>query len=154
MLIYFSFLYNTIKQIVAQNIKMENEENIQQPIFSHAEPVLAVHDIVETIRYWQDVLGFPTKWTWGEPPSVGAVSWQKVFIQFFQNPELARTSKGNSVWIRVQHIKSLYSFHQKKNAEIVSPLENKPWGMSQYTVREINEYFLDFSGLISVRDKS
>lgn len=56
---------------------MENRENIH-PIFSHAEPVLAVRDINETITYWQDVLGFPTKWTWGEPPAHGAVSWHNL----------------------------------------------------------------------------
>lgn len=38
-------------------------EEITQPIFSHAEPVLAVQDINETITYWQNILGFPVKWT-------------------------------------------------------------------------------------------
>jgi GNAT superfamily N-acetyltransferase len=132
---------------------METEESVQ-PIFSHAEPVLAVHNVSETIMYWQEVLGFPSKWTWGEPPTHGAVSWQKAFIQFSQNSELARTSKGNSVWIRVQHIKVLYALHQKKNADIISPLKNQPWGMAQYTVRDINGYFLDFAGMISEREKS
>jgi GNAT superfamily N-acetyltransferase len=133
---------------------MQHEENSQQPVFSHAEPVLAVHDVVETITYWQDVLGFPTKWMWGNPPTHGAISWQKAHVQFSLNPQLATASKGNSVWIRVQHIKSLYSFHQQQNAEIVAPLENQPWGMAQYSLREINGYFLHFAAPISEREKS
>src|SRR5688572_18376177 len=99
---------------------MGNSENGLQPIFSHVEPVLAVTDISETITYWHDVLGFPAKWTWGDPPNHGGVSWQKVFIQFSLNPELAAVSKGHSIWIRLQHIEALYSFHQQKNAEIVA----------------------------------
>jgi len=133
---------------------MENEENTQLPVLSHAEPVLAVHDIIETITYWQDVLGFSNKWTWGEPPNHGAVSWQNVFVQFSLSPQLAIASKGNSVWIRVRHIRSLYNFHQKKNAEIVAPLEEQPWGMAQYTLREINGYFLHFAAPLNEREKS
>jgi uncharacterized glyoxalase superfamily protein PhnB len=128
-------------------------QNESPPIFSHAEPVLAVADVPETISYWQNVLGFPTKLMWGEPPDWGAVSWQKIFIQFVKNERLAAASKGNSIWIRLQHVESLYHFHQSKNAEIVEPLENKPWGLAQYTIREMNGYFLCFAGVISEREK-
>lgn len=133
---------------------MGNSENGLQPIFSHVEPVLAVTNIPETIAYWHDVLGFPAKWTWGDPPNHGGVSWQKVFIQFSLNPELAAVSKGHSIWIRLQHIEALYSFHQQKNAEIVRPLQNQPWGMAEYTVREINGYYLHFSAPASDRERS
>jgi len=133
---------------------MEKDENNLQPIFSHAEPVLAVRDVSETILYWQEVLGFPVKWTWGEPPTHGAVSWHNAHIQFYQDPERAAASKGNSVWIRLQRVEELYKMHQDKNAEIVASLENQPWGMAQYTVKEINGYFIHFAGVITEREKS
>ena len=133
---------------------MRNKEEKLQPIFSHIEPVLAVKDVMETIAYWQNVLGFPNKWTWDEPPTFGAVSWQKVHVQFYEDEALAAASKGNSIWIRLQHIEELYKLHQEKNADIVAPLEKKPWGMWQYTVREINGYFLHFAGVISETKKS
>ncbi len=125
---------------------MENTENGVQPILSHAEPVLTVKDVTETVLYWQNVLGFPAKWTWGDPPNHGGVSWGGVFVQFSQNPKLASAPQHNSVWIRVKHLEALYDLHQKKNADIVAPLENQPWGMAQYTVREMNGYFLHFAG--------
>ena len=133
---------------------METEANWHQPVFSHVEPVIAVKDIMETVAYWQDVLGFPAKWTWGDPPNHAGVSWQNIFIQFSLNPELAAVSKGHSIWIRLQHPESLYQFHQQKNADIVAPLENQPWGMAQYTVREINGYYVHFAGPIAEREKS
>jgi GNAT superfamily N-acetyltransferase/uncharacterized glyoxalase superfamily protein PhnB len=133
---------------------MENGEKGLRPIFSHVEPVLAVRDIRETITYWQDVLGFPTKWTWGDPPSHGGVSWQKVFIQFSRNPVLAAAPAGNAIWIRLQHIEALYSIHQKNNAEIVAPLEMQSYGMAQYTLRDNNGYFVHFAGHIADREKS
>jgi GNAT superfamily N-acetyltransferase len=133
---------------------MENEKYTELPVFSHVEPVLAVRDLPETIEYWQSILGFPVKWTWGNPVNHGGVSWQKVFIQFTLSPELATVSKGNSIWIRLMHIEALYRFHQQRNADIVSPLENKPWGLAQYTVREINGYYLHFAAPVEDRNKS
>jgi len=131
------------------------EDNIkEQPIFSHVEPVLAVKDVSETIAYWQDVLGFPNKWTWGEPPTLGAVSWQKVHVQFYKDKALDAEPGGNYIWIRLQRIEELYKFHQNKNASIVAPLEKKPWGMSQYTLRDINGHFLVFAGVIPETEKS
>src|SRR5436190_4799878 len=132
---------------------MTNEDNTAT--LSHVEPILPVDNIVETVNYWHDVLGFAEKWTWGEPPNHGGVAWQGAFVQFSHNPKLAAASKGNAIFIRVKNLPSLYHFHQKKNAEIVEPLENKPWGMSGYTVREINGYYVVFAGaLISSREKN
>lgn len=138
----------------AKHTIMDIGEDDLQSIFSHVEPVLAVQNVIETISYWQNTLGFPAKWTWGEPPNHGGVSWQKVFIQFSLNPVVASLSKGNSIWIRLRHIEALYEFHKQKNAEIVAPLENKPWGMAEYTVREINGYFVNFAGVMADKEKS
>lgn len=133
---------------------MSHKTNELQPVLSHAEPVVAVQDVSATIKYWQNVLGFPAQWTWGDPPTHGGVSWHGVFVQFSQNPALAAVSKGHSIWIRVKHIKALYQFHQKNKADIVAPLENQPWGMAQYSVREINGYFLHFAAPVTERKKS
>jgi len=128
---------------------MENQDIDSQAVFLHAEPVLAVADINETITYWHEVLGFPEKWTWGDPPVHGGVHWNDVFIQFSLNPQLASVSKGNSIWIKVKNLKALYRFHQERNVDIVMPVENKPWGMSQYVIKEINGYYLSFSSPVT-----
>ncbi|HVV05920.1 MAG TPA: GNAT family N-acetyltransferase [Puia sp.] len=116
------------------------------PIFSHVEPIFPVRDIPETIRYWQEVLGFTHHWTWGEPPSHGGVSWQKAFVQFLRHPDLAAASRGNAIWIRLRHIEELYALHQRNKAEIVAPLEMHAYGLAQYSVREINGYYVHFAG--------
>lgn len=116
------------------------------PVFSHVEPIFPVRDIPETIRYWMTVLGFENQWIWGDPPSNGGVSWQKAFVQFVRRPDLAALSKGNAIWIRLRHIEELYALHQKSSAEIVAPLELHAYGLAQYSVREINGYYVHFAG--------
>ena len=134
---------------------METQHNEIRPGLSHAEPILAVKDVSEAISYWHSVLGFPEKWTWGNPVNHGGVSWNGVQIQFSHNPALASTTRGYSIFIKVKNLRALYDFHKNQNVEIVEPLENKPWGMAGYTVREINGYFIIFAGApISDREKS
>lgn len=134
---------------------MENQRNETRPGLSHMEPILAVKDVSEAISYWHTVLGFPEKWTWGNPVNHGGVSWHGVQIQFSHDPALASTARGYSIFIKVKNLQALYDFHKNKNVEIVEPLENKPWGMAGYTVREINGYFIIFAGApISDREKS
>ncbi len=113
---------------------------------SHVEPILVVKDVTETVEYWHQVLGFTDKWTWGEPANHGGVNWQGVSVQFSQQPELASSSQGNSIFIRVKNAEAFYQFHKNKNAEVVEPLENKPWGLAGYTVRDINGHYVIFAG--------
>jgi len=124
---------------------MSNEES-DDLFLSHVEPILAVKDVTDTVEYWHNILGFPNKWTWGEPPNHGGVTWQGVFIQFSQQPELVSVSRSSSIFIRVKNAETFYSFHKNKKAEIVEPLENKPWGMAGYTLRDINGHYVIFAG--------
>src|SRR6478735_3564345 len=118
----------------------------------HAEPILAVQNIGDTLSYWKTELGLPDTWTWGDPPGYGGAAWNGALIQFSQNPDLGSVSKGNAIFIRVKNLEALYRFHQGKKVEIVEPLENKLWGMAAYTVKEINGYYIVFAGA-SLRDK-
>lgn len=125
---------------------MESPSNTQSPVFSHAEPVLAVRNVKESIAYWQEILGFPDKWIW-EPPTLGGVSWNgTAFIQFSQEPELAASSAGNSLWIPLRNnVETLYALHQKNGVNIVDPLQYRSWGYNQYTIRDLNGYYIHFA---------
>lgn len=131
---------------------MEENETDDLPVLMHLEPVLAVKDIDATIDYWMNVLGFPSRWKWGDPPVHGGVSRDGIQVQFSLNPEAAETKK-DYLWIRVKNIRKLYESHQKKEVEIVEELSIKPWGMSEYVVKEINGHYLCFSDTANEREK-
>ena len=44
----------------------------------------------------------------------------------------------------VEGIDALYDFHGRNGAAICSPLEAKPWGLREYTVRDLNGHYLRF----------
>jgi hypothetical protein len=89
---------------------MSNEES-DDLFLSHVEPILTVRDVKETVEYWHEILGFPNKWTWGEPANHGGVTWQGVFIQFSQRSSLTSVSQGNTIFIRVKNLETFYHFH-------------------------------------------
>ncbi|MBL0744573.1 GNAT family N-acetyltransferase [Chryseolinea lacunae] len=124
---------------------METSDTGTSPVLLGVEPVLPVASVTDTISYWHNVLGFPAHWTWGEPPNHGAVSWHGLQIQFSLTPEV---SAGQAIFINVRNLPALYAFHQTQGADIVDPLENKPWHMAGYTLRDINGHYINFGGAL------
>ncbi len=111
-----------------------------------SSPIFVASDILETVRFYKEVLGFTSSWTWGEPPTFGAATIGKVTVMFGLNPELAAQSEGQGHWFDVENVNGLHAKHQALGADIISPIDDKPWGRREYTVRDINGYHLRFAG--------
>jgi GNAT superfamily N-acetyltransferase/uncharacterized glyoxalase superfamily protein PhnB len=109
-----------------------------------SDGILAVSDVIGAVRYYADVLGFGDEWTWGEPPDFGGVRWGKVSVMFCLQSELAARVAGHQHAFVVEGIDALHALHHRNGAEIISPLEAKPWGLREYTVRDLNGYHLRF----------
>ena len=60
----------------------------------NSEPIFPVADIVATVRYYRDVLGFAEEWVWGEPPDFGGVRWGKIGAMFALQPGRAANIGG------------------------------------------------------------
>jgi hypothetical protein len=118
----------------------QNNNEKDAPAILHVEPVLAVTDVNATLLYWSEVLGFENTWSFGNPPNHGGVSWKgSGFIQFALNPELARTGRGHSIWIRARNIDKLCELHRRNGAVRLlyrrwkinlGDLQNIPWKTS------------------------
>ena len=109
-----------------------------------SEPIFPVADVVATVRYYCAVLGFAEEWLWGEPPDFGGVRWGKIGVMFAL--QSAPDSKVGGQWhsFFVDGIDALYDFHRRNGATIYSVLEAKPWGLREYTVRDLNGHYLRF----------
>ena len=108
--------------------------------------IFASSDIVATLAFYKDVLGFESTWTWGEPPTFGSASMGGVTIMFNLQPELAEKVKGHQHWVKVDDVDDLYQSHLAKSAKVVQEIEDKPWGMREYVVEDLNGYHLRFAG--------
>jgi GNAT superfamily N-acetyltransferase len=130
------------------------EKILPLPSLSHAEPVLAVADVMQTVQFYHEVLGFPDKWTYGEPANHGGVSWNgSAFLQFSLSSDWTGQPHRESVWVRAKHLRELYELHSQTKVDLIVPLVNRPWGFSEYTVRDLNGYYITFAEPIHEKKK-
>ena len=111
---------------------------------SRSEAILAVADVPAAVRFYRDKLGFTGEWLWGDPPTFGGVSWGRVHVMFCLQPALAAKVEGHQHAFFVTGLDQLYERHLQNSVQVISPLEAKPWGLREYTVRDINGYHLRF----------
>jgi len=125
------------------------------PKLSSAAPTFAVADVDETIRWYQEQLGFTTYPFPETPPYAFAiVSRDTVEIMFqhvpdYEKPDLY-SQRGGGVWDAYIRMESLKEFYEsiKDRVEIVLPLRKQPYGDWEFEVKDPNGYILVFSELI------
>ncbi len=109
--------------------------------------VLACGDVTETVNFYINVLGFKQHWLWEDPPTFACVGMGGAEIFLCLQPELAAKVQGHMHYFHVEEdLASLYAQHERAGAAIISPLENKPWGIREYTVCDCNGYHVRFAG--------
>jgi catechol 2,3-dioxygenase-like lactoylglutathione lyase family enzyme len=108
-------------------------------------PGLEVSDIGAAVEFYTKKLGFRLSFTWGDPPDfAGVILGQvQVFLQLgTPNP------KGCSVYFALGcadgGTDELYEFHRSNGVEIVTPPEDRDYGIRDYTVRDLYGYRLTF----------
>jgi len=109
-------------------------------------PILAVPDVRAAVDFYTRMLGFEIDFLWKDPPVHGAVRRDDVQIQFGLNAALATRASGMQYFLFVNAVDQLHALHRGNGAEIISPIENKPWGLREYTVRDPWGYELRFAG--------
>jgi uncharacterized glyoxalase superfamily protein PhnB len=119
------------------------EKRIPGPIVK-SEAIFSVADVVATVKFYREKLGFTKEWFWDDPPTHGGASWGEVDVMFHMDAELANHVEGHQHYFFVKDVDDLYARHLQNGVSIISPLERKPWGMREYTVRDPNGYHLRF----------
>lgn len=111
-----------------------------------SQPILAVADVRATIRFYREVLGFQSEWVWGDTPDFGGVRWGGIHVMFCLQPSLAGRVEGHMHAFFCDDVNALREQHREAGAPVISEIANKPWGIREYTVRDINGYHLRFGG--------
>ena len=102
---------------------------IGQPV-----PELPVADVEQAQQYYRDVLRFDIAWIYPDK-EIGAVSRGNVAI-FLRKRQAPFEPAVH--WVFAANIDATYEELQRRRARIVEPLEEKPWGLRQFTVEDID----------------
>ena len=102
--------------------------SIGQPV-----PELPVTDVERAQQHYRDALGFEIGWS--EQDEIGAVSRGGGAIFFRKTTPPFEPAVH---WVFAADIDATYDELKSSGANIVEPLEKKPWGLRQFTVEDID----------------
>lgn len=102
---------------------------------------LAVSDVARAVEFYVQRLGFSAGFTWGDPPTFAGVNLGEVQI-FLE--EGTPTPQGAGVYFDVGDPDALYEFHLANGVAVAREIADRPWGMRDYTVRDLEGYALTF----------
>lgn len=102
---------------------------------------LSVGDVLAAAEFYTAKLGFRLGFTWGDPPTIAGVNLDHVQIFLEQGTP---NPSGCSVYFVVGDADELYEFQRANGVEIVDPPADRPWGIRDYRVRDLNGYVLIF----------
>ncbi len=101
--------------------------------FSQPVPELPVASVERAQEYYRDKLGFEIGWRHGD--AIGAVSREDAVI-FFRKHDAPFEPAVH--WVFAKDIDAAYAELTASGVNIAEPLETKPWGLRQFTVKDID----------------
>jgi len=107
----------------------EKMNSIGQPV-----PELPVTDVERAQQRYRDALDFEIGWLYSRK-EIGAVSRGNVAIFFRKRKPPFEPAVH---WVFAEDIDASYQELKSLGANIVDPLEKKPWGLRQFTVEDLD----------------
>jgi len=102
---------------------------------------LAVKDVNAAVDFYTNKLGFWCAFTWGDPTTMAGVNIGNVQM-FLEKGEPA--PKGASVYFVVGNADELFEYHKAMGVEIAQDIGDREYGLRDYSVRDLNGYYLSF----------
>lgn len=108
--------------------------------FGQPVPELPVPNVPEAQVYYRDKFGFDIAWL-SDEGSIGAVSYGETAI-FFRMSEGA--NQPQTLWVFAPDVDATHADLLARGANVTDPLSNKPWGLRQFTVTDLNGHRFHF----------
>ena len=102
---------------------------------------LFVQDVREAVEFYTTKLGFSSGFLWGDPPTMAGVNLGQSQIFLEQGPP---RRDGCVVYFVVGNADELYEFQSANGVEVIEPPGDRPWGLRDYSVRDLYGHRLQF----------
>ena len=128
----------------------------RKPAIRAVAPVLLVRDVVAAANYYRDRLGFTYDHFWGDPPDFCMVRRDGGTVMLSQAPPGARLVPHwkvvHQMWnayFWVNDVAAVYEEFRRRGAIIDYELSNKPYGVREFGVQDLDGHDLAFGQEIS-----
>lgn len=110
---------------------------------------LRVADLAAAVEFYTTRLGFSHAFNWGEPATMAGVNIGETQI-FLETGTPA--PEGCSLYFVVGNADELYEYHRANRVDVVDAPGDRPWGLRDYTVRDLDGYALTFGHRLPARE--
>lgn len=117
-----------------------------------AATVFAVKDVVRSVEYYQDVLGFHTEFTWGEPVCYAGVERGNVLIHLQASSDTKRQPGHGAVNVFVTEVDTLYEELKARGARTLNEPKDYPYGMRDFDIEDLDGNRLCFGMSCAARE--
>lgn len=121
------------------------------PHLTGSAPVLLVRDVVRSAAYYRDSLGFTYDRLWGSPPDFVILRRDGLSLMLNQAPPGHsivphwRVNRGMwNVYFWVNDADALLADFRRQGAHIDYEIGDKPYGMREFGVQDLDGYDLGF----------
>ncbi len=128
----------------------KSPKGLATPRLKLVEAMLFVSDLRASCRYFEDVLGFTTVFTYGEPPFYGQVARDGVplNLRYVCDPVFADGVRERedllAAQVGVSGVKALYEEFKAKGASFHQGVKRHPWGAIDFVVKDPDGNLISF----------
>lgn len=116
-------------------------------------PVFLVDDVLQSVQYYRDALGFDVDFIWGDPPSYASVNRDDAIINFIRSDPPGRRNgisaagpgNGTDLYVVVSDIDDLYEELKAHDVKVLLEPDSFDYGMREFKIEDINGYHLVFA---------
>jgi catechol 2,3-dioxygenase-like lactoylglutathione lyase family enzyme len=108
-------------------------------------PGLSVTDVARAVEFYTKQLGFHAGFVYGEPPTFAGMNLDQVQLFLEQGTP---APSGTSVYFVVGDADELHAFHRAAGVAVDEPPADRPYGLRDYSIRDLYGYRLTFGHYI------
>ena len=128
---------------------------MKTPHLTSSAPVLLVRDVVAAANYYRDALGFSYERFWGHGPDFVILRRDHLALMLSRAPAghtiVPHWQVNHGMWnayFWVDDVDALFAEFSQRGAKIDYGLGNKPYGVREFGVQDLDGYDLGFGQLL------
>ncbi|WP_101924983.1 MULTISPECIES: VOC family protein [Luteimonas] len=98
-------------------------------------PMLSVHDMTETLVFYQQILGFELAWSWGAPPEIAAVCCGDAEITLTARRD-AKPVGASHIYLRVVGVDRYHDALVASGVKVLVPIDDRAYGMRDFRIAD------------------
>jgi len=117
---------------------------VKRTAFGDSATVFVVKNVLESSAYFRDALGFEVEFLYGEPPNYAGVSRDNVAVHLEAASNTNHRVGQTGLNVFLDDVDELYEELRRRNAQILKPPHDRPWGMRNCVVADLDGNYICF----------